>query len=84
MLPVGGGATWGRVTGGQFTFLARNSLSNRLKKGRPPAYATLGHAHDAPAALAPLVLKRAELREGDTLDFSVSLITTATAPSPSP
>ncbi|MFB6817586.1 hypothetical protein ACFCV8_23870 [Streptomyces sp. NPDC056347] len=81
--PSAEGATWGRVTGGQFTFLARNSLSNRPKKGRSSAYAALGHAHNAPAALAPLVLERAELREGDTLDFSVSLTTTtATAPVP--
>ncbi|WP_405392192.1 hypothetical protein OG596_32835 [Streptomyces sp. NBC_01102] len=68
----------GRVTGDQFAFLARNALSNRLKEGRPPVYALLGYAHDAPVTLTPLVLERTELRAGDTLNFSAVL--TATAP----
>ncbi|MGD1220545.1 hypothetical protein AB9Q10_19195 [Streptomyces krungchingensis] len=69
----------GRVTGEQFAFLARNALSNRLKEGWPPAYAILGYAHDAPISLTPLVLERTELRDGDALNFSASLTTTATA-----
>ncbi|MFJ5173664.1 hypothetical protein ACIP68_07415 [Streptomyces griseoviridis] len=35
----------GRITGEQFSFLARDALSNRLYEGGPPAYTLLGYAH---------------------------------------
>ncbi|KOV54624.1 hypothetical protein ADL00_30155 [Streptomyces sp. AS58] len=63
-----------------FTFIARQALRSRLKKGWPAAYAFLGYAHDAPIDLSPLTLERTELTDGDTLSFSATLTTTAAVP----
>ncbi|MBN0045662.1 DNA alkylation repair protein [Streptomyces actuosus] len=70
----------GRAADKHFTFIARQALRSRLKKGWPAAYAFLGYAHDAPIDLSPLTLERTELTEGDTLSFSATLTTTAAVP----
>ncbi|GGT56354.1 hypothetical protein GCM10010271_70270 [Streptomyces kurssanovii] len=66
----------GRATDKHFTFITRQALRSRLKKGWPAAYAFLGYAHDAPIDLSPLTLERTELADGDTLSFSATLTTT--------
>jgi 3-methyladenine DNA glycosylase AlkC len=63
-----------------FTFIARQALRSRLKKGWPAAYTFLGYAHDAPLDLSPLTLERTELADGDTLSFSATLTSTAAVP----
>jgi 3-methyladenine DNA glycosylase AlkC len=70
----------GRADDGHFTFIARQALRSRLKKGWPGAYAFLGYAPDAPVELTPLVLERTELVDCDTLTFSAALTTSAHAP----
>ncbi|MFD4943577.1 hypothetical protein ACFWNT_13795 [Streptomyces sp. NPDC058409] len=70
----------GLVPDKHFAFIARQALRSRLKKGWPSAYAFLGYAPDAPVELTPLVLKRTELVDGDTLSFSATLTTTAPVP----
>ena len=70
----------GRAAEGHFTFLAREALRIKLKKGWPPAYTFLGYQHDAPVEVTPLTLERTELHDGDTLSFSADLTTTASAP----
>ncbi|MFI8951116.1 DNA alkylation repair protein [Streptomyces sp. NPDC053750] len=70
----------GRAADKHLTFIARQALRSRLKKGWPAAYAFLGYAHDAPIDLSPLTLERTELADGDTLSFSATLTTTAAVP----
>uniref|UniRef100_A0AAU2VI10 Uncharacterized protein n=1 Tax=Streptomyces sp. NBC_00008 TaxID=2903610 RepID=A0AAU2VI10_9ACTN len=41
--------------------------AEQTKKGSPDAYAFLGHPHDAPIELTPLVLERTELTDSDVL-----------------
>ncbi|MER5549748.1 hypothetical protein ABT072_47000 [Streptomyces sp. NPDC002589] len=70
----------GRATDQHLTFIAREALRSRLKKGWPDAYAFLGFAHDAPVELTPLTVERTQLSDGDTLSFSATLTSTARVP----
>ena len=64
----------------EFTFIARQALRSRLKKGWPPAYELLGYSSDAPVELSPLRLEATELTDGETLAFTADLTSNTTSP----
>ncbi|WP_435058089.1 hypothetical protein [Streptomyces sp. bgisy060] len=71
--------TEGGATQKEFTFIAREALSSRLKKGDAAAYEFLGYPSDPPIQLSPVRLESNQLRLGDRLVFAADLTAAATA-----
>ncbi|WP_331726159.1 hypothetical protein [Streptomyces sp. NBC_00470] len=68
-----------RATQKEFTFIAREALATRLKKGDAAAYDFLGYPSDPPVTLSPVHLKSNQLRLGNQLVFTAELTAAAEA-----